>query len=233
MFLHLLTKWLPFYCRLFAWPICQWRSNEGNLLTVTFVCTWRFFISHFCCCSGDLVPGNPQTSGCYDTKATSYARMKQLQANAISSPTYGGPSNIPFFSWSKFNNTLHAGLPTVWNFPFVTMTPNVDFVNIWKWCAFYPLFWDFCHTCTCTTHGQGAKTDKGSMSLTSKWLYIPLNTYGDLDPILDFFNASCNFDHTSDIHLVIAYGFGCLSHIGISLLWWCQPLVSRLRPVRP
>lgn len=42
-------------------------------------------------------------------------------AYAISGPTVQG--GLPAFSWNRFNKTLHAGMPEVYDFDFITMKP--------------------------------------------------------------------------------------------------------------
>lgn len=42
-------------------------------------------------------------------------------AYAISGPTVQG--GLPAFNWNRFNKTLHAGMPEVYDFDFVTMKP--------------------------------------------------------------------------------------------------------------
>lgn len=73
------------------------------------------------CCREDLNEANPSPGGCYDTKVADIFLASQYTAYAISGPTV--EDNLPVFSWSQFNKTLHKGMPEVYNFDFVTMRP--------------------------------------------------------------------------------------------------------------
>lgn len=45
----------------------------------------------------------------------------EYTAHAISGPTVQG--GLPVFHWTRFNETLHAGMPEAYNFDFITMKP--------------------------------------------------------------------------------------------------------------
>lgn len=45
----------------------------------------------------------------------------EYTAYAISGPTVQG--GLPVFRWNRFNDTLHQGMPEVYNFDFITMKP--------------------------------------------------------------------------------------------------------------
>ncbi|ELR21430.1 Phospholipase Blike protein, putative [Acanthamoeba castellanii str. Neff] len=69
----------------------------------------------------DLEKSNPSPEGGYDTKATSYARVKQMKFEAINGPTY---QEQPVFAWtSQWDAYSHVGQPLRFHFPFVTMQP--------------------------------------------------------------------------------------------------------------
>jgi hypothetical protein len=77
------------------------------------------------CSRGDLL-NPPQYGGCYDTKVTQVEWLVERRADAISSPTYGGKSKLPPFSWPNATSTPgspHVGLPQKWEFPFITLRP--------------------------------------------------------------------------------------------------------------
>eukprot|EP00729_Bicosta_minor_P011971 gene11971-23531_t len=73
------------------------------------------------CMRGDLGHGGAGSAGgCYDTKVTSYNHgFWNLSAEAVN-----GSSTNPPFAWRPTvdNKTSHAGLPNVFNFPFVRIT---------------------------------------------------------------------------------------------------------------
>ncbi|KAL4658050.1 phospholipase B-like 1 [Arapaima gigas] len=73
------------------------------------------------CCRNDLQEKNPRPGGCYDTKVTDFNLALQFKAEAINGPTTQG--GLPPFSWRQFNDTVHEGLPQVYNFTFVPMKP--------------------------------------------------------------------------------------------------------------
>ncbi|XP_030063018.1 phospholipase B-like 1 isoform X2 [Microcaecilia unicolor] len=73
------------------------------------------------CCRGDLVPVSPSPFGCYDSKVADITLASQFTAFAINGPTV--EDGLPAFRWSRFNETVHQGLPEVYNFSFVKMKP--------------------------------------------------------------------------------------------------------------
>lgn len=75
------------------------------------------------CCRADLRKTDRSASGCYDTKVSDLSMAAKLQSFAINGPTRNGGS-LPPFSWTgPFQNASHLGLPTVYDFDFVTMQP--------------------------------------------------------------------------------------------------------------
>eukprot|EP00928_Gymnodinium_smaydae_P013326 TRINITY_DN14870_c0_g3_i2.p1 TRINITY_DN14870_c0_g3~~TRINITY_DN14870_c0_g3_i2.p1 ORF type:complete len:578 (+),score=72.87 TRINITY_DN14870_c0_g3_i2:112-1845(+) len=83
---------------------------------------------HTICARGDLLNVHPSTSGCYDSKVTSYKYGSlQLRAQAINGPTQSrGHGNLPSFSWAdgKFASERHEGLPLEYSFDFVDVSPK-------------------------------------------------------------------------------------------------------------
>ncbi|KAB0403694.1 hypothetical protein E2I00_004006, partial [Balaenoptera physalus] len=73
------------------------------------------------CCREDLSSLNPSPGGCYDTKVADIYLASKYTAYAISGPTVQG--GLPVFHWSRFNTTLHEGMPEAYNFDFITMKP--------------------------------------------------------------------------------------------------------------
>ncbi|XP_019792934.1 phospholipase B-like 1 isoform X1 [Tursiops truncatus] len=73
------------------------------------------------CCREDLNSLNPSPGGCYDTKVADIHLASAYTAYAISGPTVQG--GLPVFHWSRFNKTLHEGMPEAYNFDFITMKP--------------------------------------------------------------------------------------------------------------
>ncbi|XP_068416740.1 phospholipase B-like 1 isoform X2 [Eschrichtius robustus] len=73
------------------------------------------------CCREDLNSLNPRPGGCYDTKVADIYLASKYTAYAISGPTVQG--GLPVFHWSRFNKTLHEGMPEAYNFDFITMKP--------------------------------------------------------------------------------------------------------------
>lgn len=73
------------------------------------------------CCREDLNGANPSPGGCYDTKVADIFLASQYKAYAISGPTV--QDGLPPFNWNRFNETLHRGMPEVFDFNFVTMKP--------------------------------------------------------------------------------------------------------------
>nr|XP_033791100.1 phospholipase-B 81-like isoform X2 [Geotrypetes seraphini] len=75
------------------------------------------------CCRGDLRPGSPVPKGCHDSKVSDITLASQFTAFAINGPPV--ENGLPAFSWSRFNETEHKGLPEFYNFSFVTMKPTL------------------------------------------------------------------------------------------------------------
>lgn len=73
------------------------------------------------CCREDLNGASPSPGGCYDTKVADIFLASQYKAYAISGPTV--QDGLPPFNWNRFNDTLHRGMPEVFDFNFVTMKP--------------------------------------------------------------------------------------------------------------
>ncbi|PAA87041.1 hypothetical protein BOX15_Mlig010955g2 [Macrostomum lignano] len=80
------------------------------------------------CCRRDLRPAGKDAapSGCLDSKFTDLDMAKYMTSYAISGPTTGSSSRkLPPYAWSQFLNVSHMGLPPVYNFSWVTMSPTV------------------------------------------------------------------------------------------------------------
>ncbi|KAM8930690.1 phospholipase B-like 1 [Pelodytes ibericus] len=75
------------------------------------------------CCREDLSLKAPIPAGCYDTKVSDIYMAKTFQSSVISGPTV--EDGLPPFRWSKFNDTIHQGLPEKVNFAFVFMKPTL------------------------------------------------------------------------------------------------------------
>ena len=75
------------------------------------------------CSRGDLRSDGSSPGGCYDTKVTSFSYgMKSLKAQAINGPSRSkGYGDLPPFSWEKFEDVVHDGLPETYDFDFVNM----------------------------------------------------------------------------------------------------------------
>ncbi|XP_034367707.1 phospholipase B-like 1 [Arvicanthis niloticus] len=73
------------------------------------------------CCREDLNGASPSPGGCYDTKVADIFLASQYEAYAISGPTV--QNGLPPFNWNRFNETLHQGMPQIFDFDFVTMKP--------------------------------------------------------------------------------------------------------------
>ncbi|XP_078610186.1 phospholipase B-like 1 [Branchiostoma floridae x Branchiostoma japonicum] len=73
------------------------------------------------CCRKDLAKVGAKPDGCYDTKVSDYHMARNLTSFAINGPTLG--TGLEPFSWSDKFKISHIGLPNVYNFSFVTMTP--------------------------------------------------------------------------------------------------------------
>lgn len=75
------------------------------------------------CSRGDLAG---DTGGCYDTKVTSASWLAVERADVLNGPTTAG-NTLPPFAWTaQFNSTAHFGQPTLYNFAFETMLPNLS-----------------------------------------------------------------------------------------------------------
>jgi len=74
------------------------------------------------CSRFDLESTHPRPSGCYDTKYTNYQSQKTQTSWALNGPTQS--HGLPPFSWHKFQNSSHVGLPTLFNFKFQKMEAN-------------------------------------------------------------------------------------------------------------
>jgi len=75
------------------------------------------------CSRGDF-NNPPFLGGCIDTKVTKYDLQSKMISHSLNGPTTS--SGLPAFSWSKYNNTIHSGLPDLFNFEFVIMDPQWD-----------------------------------------------------------------------------------------------------------
>jgi len=74
-------------------------------------------------CSRFDLEQNPSAGGCYDTKVTNVEKFKKLNSDVINGPTT--VHNIPPFRWTPvFNETSHVGLPSLYNFNFITLEPK-------------------------------------------------------------------------------------------------------------
>jgi hypothetical protein len=76
---------------------------------------------------GDLATKDPAPNGGVDSKVTSSCLAKRLAADAIAGPTHQGQKP---FKWSDdsgkplYPDYPHDGLPDLWNFDWVRMTPS-------------------------------------------------------------------------------------------------------------
>ncbi|XP_015275209.1 PREDICTED: phospholipase-B 81-like [Gekko japonicus] len=73
------------------------------------------------CCREDLNLRYPTPAGCYDSKVSDIYMAAKFTAYAINGPPV--EEGLPVFSWSRFNQTKHQGLPDSYNFDFITMKP--------------------------------------------------------------------------------------------------------------
>uniref|UniRef100_A0A6J0TBU9 Phospholipase B-like n=1 Tax=Pogona vitticeps TaxID=103695 RepID=A0A6J0TBU9_9SAUR len=73
------------------------------------------------CCRADLNLKTPVPAGCYDSKIADLNMAAKFTAYAISGPPV--EEGLPVFSWTRFNQTKHQGLPDSYNFDFITMKP--------------------------------------------------------------------------------------------------------------
>jgi len=83
---------------------------------------------HAIAARGDLNTDRPNANGAVDAKVTNRCLAKQLQCHAVSGPT--ADTQQPF-RWNDaktgkelFPDMPHAGLPDLWNFGWVHMTPS-------------------------------------------------------------------------------------------------------------
>ncbi|KAK2076982.1 hypothetical protein QBZ16_005210 [Prototheca wickerhamii] len=76
------------------------------------------------CGRGDLIPGNPLSRGCYDTKVTSASHAKEMVAFAVNGPTQG--TDLPAFDWREFGGEglPHAGMPRRFAHSFEVQDPD-------------------------------------------------------------------------------------------------------------
>jgi len=74
------------------------------------------------CCRGDL-RAKPSPSGCYDTKVTSQQLLQTFTAMSINGPTTDG--GLPPFSWVPFETVAHFGEPTIYDFDWLTVSPDL------------------------------------------------------------------------------------------------------------
>ena len=77
------------------------------------------------CCRGDLLGSHASADGCYDSKTTDYHSALQLSSLAISGPTRASGVLKPFAWTGKFNAVPHLGLPSVYNFTWQNMKPDL------------------------------------------------------------------------------------------------------------
>lgn len=76
------------------------------------------------CSRGDLAL-QPRAMGCYDTKVTDYKMAQALSSFAINGPTTS--HNLKPFSWTgPFSNMSHIGLPTTYNFGWISTWPKIQ-----------------------------------------------------------------------------------------------------------
>ncbi|XP_077195395.1 phospholipase B-like 1 isoform X1 [Paroedura picta] len=73
------------------------------------------------CCREDLNLRHPTPAGCYDSKVSDIHMAAKFTAYAINGPPV--EEGLPVFSWLRFNQTKHQGLPDSYNFDFITMKP--------------------------------------------------------------------------------------------------------------
>lgn len=73
------------------------------------------------CSRGDLA-GQPD--GCYDTKVSSASSWAAQVSWVINGPTTGTDGALPPFSWAKFADYPHAGLPDVYDYDVGPVAPG-------------------------------------------------------------------------------------------------------------
>jgi len=83
---------------------------------------------HAIAARGDLSKDGPAPNGGVDSKVTSACLVRALAADAINGPTHEG---LPAFHWldtatgrDLYPDYPHDGLPDLWNFGWVRMTPS-------------------------------------------------------------------------------------------------------------
>jgi len=82
---------------------------------------------HAIAARGDLDRRDPQPNGGVDSKVTNFCLAKKLAADTINGPTHDGQKP---FKWtnsagrSLYPDYPHDGLPDLWNFDWVRMTPD-------------------------------------------------------------------------------------------------------------
>lgn len=82
---------------------------------------------HAIAARGDLDRKDPQPNGAVDSKVTNFCLAKKLSADTINGPTHDGQKP---FKWtnsagkSLYPDYPHDGLPDLWNFDWIRMTPD-------------------------------------------------------------------------------------------------------------
>lgn len=105
----------------------RWPSEEALANTTGYGYGVDASPDHAVAARGDLNADRPEPSGAVDSKVVNACLMKRLQCDAISGPT--SDTQAPF-RWRDaanhelFPGTLHDGMPNVWNFDWVRMSPE-------------------------------------------------------------------------------------------------------------
>jgi len=68
------------------------------------------------CSRGDLLSNGSSVFGCYDTKASNYSMILNMQAEIINGPTY---DDLPPFDWNDWPAIPHAGINNLMKYPWV------------------------------------------------------------------------------------------------------------------
>ncbi|ETO01907.1 hypothetical protein RFI_35532, partial [Reticulomyxa filosa] len=68
------------------------------------------------CSRGDLLKEGASPFGCYDSKASNYSMILNMQAEIINGPTY---DDLPPFDWSDWPTIPHAGINTLMQYPWI------------------------------------------------------------------------------------------------------------------
>ena len=77
------------------------------------------------CCRGDLMSG-PQMFGCMDAKVTNSELVRSLTAHIQNGPTRGGVDKLEPFAWTSYPEVKRpVGLPDLYDFPFITVSPRL------------------------------------------------------------------------------------------------------------